>query len=139
MTSLTARARTHAFGCSELTPLKPEGNDGAEYFSQEATQAATDLALGKDVCVYLNTAGDTRGYYGRLLAYVKLPDDRFLNEVLLSEGFAYADLRFRHSLYNRYKQLEAGARTLSMGLWAGVSREQLPQWLQREKPTLLAR
>jgi endonuclease YncB( thermonuclease family) len=30
--------------------------------------------------------------YGRLLAYVKLPNDGFLNEVLLAEGFAYPNL-----------------------------------------------
>ncbi len=114
------------------------GDDGPQYFSRQATQAAADLAAGQMVRIYLNKDGRSRGYYGRLLAYVQLPDGTFLNEVLLCEGFAYADLRFRHSLYNRYKQLEAGARTVGKGLWAGVSREQLPQWLQREKPNLLA-
>lgn len=113
------------------------GEDGPDYFGKEATQAATDLADGKEVRIYLDKDGRSRGYYGRLLAYVQLPDGRFLNEVLLSEGLAYADLRFRHSHYNRYKQLEAGARTVGKGLWAGVSRQQLPQWLQKEKPTLL--
>lgn len=115
------------------------GNNGAEYFSREAAEAATDLAAGEAVCVYLDKNGRSRGYYGRLLAYVQLTDHRFLNEVLLCEGFAYADLRFRHSLYNRYGQLEAGARALAKGLWAGVLREQLPLWLQREKPNLLSK
>jgi micrococcal nuclease len=114
------------------------GDDGPQYFSREATQAASDLAAGQVVRIYLDKGGRSRGYYGRLLAYVKLPDGTFLNEALLCEGFAYADLRFRHGLYNRYRQLEAGARTVAKGLWAEVSREQLPQWLQREKPTFLA-
>jgi endonuclease YncB( thermonuclease family) len=60
-----------------------------------------------------------------------------LNEVLLADGFAYADVRFRHSLYNRYKQLESAARGQKKGLWAKVRREQLPEWLQEKKPTLL--
>lgn len=115
------------------------GDNGSEYFSSQATQAAGDLVTGQEVRIYLDEDDRTRGYYGRLLAYVQLLDGRFLNEVLLSEGFAYADLRFRHSLYNRYKQLEAGARAAGKGLWAGVSREQLPEWLQKERPSLLAK
>jgi endonuclease YncB( thermonuclease family) len=60
-----------------------------------------------------------------------------LNEVLVAEGFAYADLRFRHSFYNKYKQLEATARSQKKGLWKEVTRSQLPEWLQRKKPNLL--
>jgi len=56
---------------------------------------------------------------------------------LLIEGFAYADLRFRHSFYNKYPQLEASARRDTKGLWEKVTREQLPKWLQQRKPNLL--
>jgi endonuclease YncB( thermonuclease family) len=109
----------------------------SDYFGAEAAEFATKLALGKPVVVYLEEGGRTRGKYGRLLAYVKLPDERFLNEVLLSEGYAYADLRFRHGLYNKYKQLEAVARSQKKGLWQEVTPEQLPEWLQKKKPALL--
>jgi len=109
---------------------------GVMYFGPEAADFSRELSLGKKVTVYLEERR-TRGKYGRLLAYVKLPDGRFLNEVLLTEGLAYADLRFRHNLYQKYMQLEAGARSQKKGLWEKVTREQLPQWLQREKPTLL--
>jgi endonuclease YncB( thermonuclease family) len=60
-----------------------------------------------------------------------------LNEVLLTEGFAYADLRFRHSYYNKFKQLEAAARSREKGLWEAVTHEQLPEWLQSRNPALL--
>ncbi len=106
------------------------------YFGPQAAEFTTKLTLGKPVQVYLDTTR-TRGYYGRLLAYVRLPDGRFLNEVLLSEGFAYADLRFRHNFYNKYPQLEASARSQKKGLWENVKREQLPEWLQQRKPNLL--
>lgn len=106
------------------------------YFGPEAAKFAEKLALGKQATIYLEEH-DTRGKYGRLLAYVQLPDGRFLNEVLLAEGFAYADLRFRHSLYQKYKQLESSARRRQEGLWEKVTREQLPQWLQRMRPNLL--
>jgi len=121
------------------TPETKNPDLGVMYFGPEAAEFATKLTLRKNVTVYLDEGNNTRGYYDRLLAYVQLPDGRFLNEVLVSEGYAYADLRlqFRHSLYNRYKQLDASARSLKKGLWENVTREQLPEWLQRQKPNLL--
>jgi len=118
------------------TPESKSPKYGVMYFGPEAADFTTKLALGKQVTIYLEEHR-TRGYYGRLLAYVQLPDGRFLNKVLLTEGFAYADLRFRHSFYNKYKQLEAAARSGKKGLWEKVKREQLPEWLQRKKPNLL--
>ena len=119
------------------TPETKNPDLGVMYFGPEVAEFATKLVLGKPVTVYLDEGNNTRGKYGRLLAYVKIPNDRFLNEILLTEGFAYADLRFRHSLYNKYGQLESSARSLKKGLWEKVTREQLPEWLQRMNPKLL--
>ncbi len=118
------------------TPETKNPKVGVMYFGPQAAEFTRKLTLGKHVTVYLEEHR-TRGYYGRLLAYVQLPDRRFLNKVLLSEGFAYADLRFRHSFYNKYKQSEAAARSQKKGLWEKVAREQLPEWLQRMRPNLL--
>jgi len=107
------------------------------YFGPEASDFATKLALGKQVTIYLDKDRNSRDKYHRLLAYIQLPDKTFLNEILLSEGYAYADLRFKHSFYNKYKQLESAARSQKKGLWANVTEEQLPEWLQREKPELI--
>ena len=118
------------------TPESKSPYSGVMYFGPEAAEFTTESALGKKVTVYLEEHR-TRGNYGRLLAYVQLPDGMFLNEALLTEGFAYADLRFRHSLYRKYEQLEASARRQKKGLWEKVTREQLPGWLQRMEPKLL--
>ena len=118
------------------TPESKSQDTSVMYFGPEAAEFTTESALGKQVTVYLEEHR-TRGKYGRLLAYVQLPDGRFLNEVLVAEGFAYADLRFRHSLYQKYKQLESSARRQQKGLWEKVTREQLPEWLQRMRPNLL--
>ena len=118
------------------TPESKSPDTGVMYFGPEAAEFTTKLSLGKQVTVYLEEHR-TRGKYGRLLAYVQLPDDRFLNEVLITEGFAYSDLRFRHSLYHSYKQLEGLARRQKKGLWEKVTREQLPAWLQRMRPDLV--
>ena len=119
------------------TPETKNPDLGVMYFGPEAAEFASRLVLKKSITVYLDESNNTRGKYGRLLAYVQLPDGRFLNEVLLTEGFAYADSRFRHSFYNKYKQLDASARSLKKGLWEKVTREQLPKWLQERKPNLL--
>ena len=129
------RTRIRLWGID--TPETKNPKVGVMYFGPQAADFTTKLVLEKQVGVYLDTGNRARGYYGRLLAYVQLPDGRFLNEVLVSEGFAYADLRFRHSFYNKYKQLESSARSLKKGLWEKVTREQLPEWLQRERPNLL--
>ena len=133
-------ARTHTrIRLWGIDTPETRADDGVMFYGPEATQAAKDLADGRTVTIYLDIDNRSRDKYGRLLAYVQLPDGRFLNEVLLSEGFAYADLRFAHSLNNRYKQLEGAARSGRKGLWAEVSFEQLPDWLKARKPDLLSK
>lgn len=106
------------------------------YFAKEATAFTQRLVCGREVTVYLDDRSESRDRYGRLLAYIELTDGSFLNEDLLLEGRAYADLRFRHSYYQKYQQLEASARALRAGLWADVEADQLPPWLQRMRPDL---
>ncbi len=101
------------------------------YFAEEATAFAKRMALGKEVRVYLDERAGSRDRYQRLLAYIEVPDGKFLNEELLSEGYAYADQRFKHSYYQKYLQLEASARSLGKGLWKNVKPEQMPPWLQK--------
>jgi len=124
------RTRIRLWGVD--TPETKNPKTGVMYFGPEAAEFTKKLALGKQVTVYLDEDNRTRGKYGRLLAYVKLPDGRFLNKVLLSEGFAYADTRFRHSFYHTYKQLEAVARSQKKGLWLNVTPEQMPEWRQKK-------
>jgi micrococcal nuclease len=118
------------------TPEIGKAKSAAMYFGPEAAEFTRKTALGKDVTIYLDSQ-KTRGKYGRLLAYIQLTNGSFLNETLLSEGFAYADLRFSHDFYYKYIQLQAAARSRKKGLWQSVTRPQLPEWLQRKKPNLL--
>jgi micrococcal nuclease len=119
------------------TPETKNPNTGTMFFGSQATYYTTKLTIYKQVTIFLDEGNKTRGKYGRLLAYVQLPDGRFLNESLLSEGYGYADTRFKHSLYHKYQQLETAARNQKNGLWGEVKTEQLPEWLKREKPQLL--
>jgi endonuclease YncB( thermonuclease family) len=112
------------------TPETGGGQSAGMYFGSQAAEFTRRSALGKRVTVYLDSPNPTRGKYGRLLAYVKLPAGEFLNELLLTEGCAYADLRFSHSFYNKYKQLQSAARSAKKGLWQNVTPDQFPEWLQ---------
>jgi micrococcal nuclease len=112
-------------------PETQEAGGSPAFFASEALAHAQRMAEKVSVTVYLDEDGPSRGKYGRLLAYIEMPDGRFLNEVLVSEGCVYADLRFRHSYYQKYRQLESSARALGKGLWSTVSREQWPAWRQR--------
>lgn len=101
------------------------------YYAEEATAGMRHMALGRRVTVYLDRQAGSRDRYDRLLAYLQLPDGRFLNEELLSQGLAYADLRFKHGYYRKYTQLEASARALKEGLWARVTLDQTPVWRRK--------
>ena len=112
------------------TPETDGEQTDAMYFGAEAAQFTKKLALDKSVTVYLDSPNPTRGKFGRLLVYIKLPDGSFLNEVLLKGGYAYADSRFSHSFFNKYRQLQSSARSNKKGLWQNVTPDQLPEWLQ---------
>lgn len=116
------------------TPEMGFGGKKPMYYAHEATKYARSAALGKTVTVYLDEQAKSRDSYDRLLAYIELPDGTFLNEQLLLEGFAYADLRFQHGYFQKYRQLEASARALDKGLWAEVTPDRMPEWRQGMQP-----
>ena len=118
-------------------PETKSNKESVMYFGQEATAFITKLALDKKVTVLLDDVGPTRGKYGRLLAHLRLDSGEIINEQLVSNGFVYADLRFKNDRFNRYVSLQEKAMRAGAGLWKEVRREQLPKWLQRERPGLL--
>jgi endonuclease YncB( thermonuclease family) len=54
-----------------------------------------------------------------------------LNEDIIANGFGYADSRFPHVWKARFITLENRARKAKLGLWAGVTVDQMPEWRQR--------
>jgi micrococcal nuclease len=115
------------------TPETKDPRTGPMYFGKEAADFTAKVTLGKQVTIFLDNEKNSRDKYHRLLAYVQLPDGSFLNERLLSEGYAYADSRFKHSFYYKYKQLESLARKQKKGLWANVTPDQMPRWRQKQE------
>jgi micrococcal nuclease len=119
------------------TPETRHPTIGKMYFGPEATDFTTRAVLGKQVTVLIDTASDERDRYGRLLAYVQLPDGTILNEQLIQNGFGYAYLQFPHSRFDDYQRLMDQAIQTQSGLWKNVKRDQLPKWLQQRRADLL--
>jgi len=97
----------------------------------EASAFVRAVALSQRVTVWLEPFRHTRGKYGRLLAYIYLPDETMLNEELIRRGFGYADERFDHMMARRFADLQKQARRDKCGLWREVQPHQWPQWFRR--------
>lgn len=109
-----ATTRVRLWGIN--TPERARDGRPAQAGADAATERANALAYGQAVTVRLEPHR-LRGKYGRLLAYVVLPDGTVLNERLLSEGLARADDRWPHRDMDRYAQLEDQAQREGRGLW----------------------
>jgi micrococcal nuclease len=108
------------------------------YYGPEASEYAATITLGKNVTVIIDHVSDARDKYNRLLAYVQLGDGTILNELLIANGFGYADLRFQHSRLSEYTALQIQTVKRKVGLWKNVKKDQLPGWLNREAPDILS-
>ena len=62
--------------------------------------------------------GDQRDRYGRLLAYVYLPDGRLLNQLLLENGLAIVYRRFDFTLKPAFLEAEQTAQAHDVGMWS---------------------
>ncbi len=131
-------------GAKDVTRIRlwgvdtPEIGHGAApdmYFGPEAAAYAKRVLLGRNVHIVLSPK-QTRGKYGRLLAYVFVSrGGAMFNEMLLEGGYAYADLRFPHHYSRSFRATEERSRRAGAGLWAGITPERMPAWKRRfERP-----
>jgi micrococcal nuclease len=76
-----------------------------------------NIATVKGKEVRLNLDREKRDAYGRLLAYVTLPDGRLLNRLLLEKGYAVVYRRFDFRLKEEFLAAEERARSMQVGVW----------------------
>ncbi len=107
------------------------------YYGPQATEFTRQKVLGRQVTLKLDTIGDIRDRYGRLLAYVVIDEQEVLNAELIAKGYGYAYLPFPHSDSHKYKMLMDEAIEAKRGLWAEAARDDLPKWLRSKRPDLL--
>jgi endonuclease YncB( thermonuclease family) len=105
------------------TPEVGQNEREAMHFAMEATEFTRRKLLGERVHIVLSPKR-SRDKYGRLLAYVMLERaGRMFNEMLVAQGYGYADPRFEHHYDRQFRALEEKARKQGLGLWAKVGPE----------------
>lgn len=99
----------------------PEVFGGRECFGREASAFAKRL-LRSGLRVRIERDVEERDRYGRALVYVRLPDGRSFNELLLAEGYAVPltiPPNVRHA--GRFRELARQARERSLRVWSAGS------------------
>jgi len=117
------------------SPEVGHGRNADMHFGPEAKTFAEETLAGQTVWIVL-APNDTRDKFDRLLAYVFLErGGTMFNELLIEQGFAYADPRFHHPYDDAFTTIEKRAQRTKIGLWSAVPADQLPSWRQRaERP-----
>ncbi len=92
------------------------GRTEVEYYGKEASDYVKKILTGRKVRLEFDVQRYDR--YKRTLAYVYLDDGRFLNALLVKEGYASAATFPPNVKYSEYfVKLEKEARTRKKGMW----------------------
>lgn len=98
-----------------------------ECFGREASARAKEILAGQKVTLELDGSQDERDKYGRLLAYLFLPDGQNFNELMIAEGYAYEYTYFLPYKYKaQFKEAQKLAEAINRGLWAPGVCDQWP-------------
>ena len=100
------------------TPETVHPNKPVEHYGKEASAFTKKLAEGEMVRLECDDDTQRRDRYGRLLAYVYLPDGTFLNAEIIKQGYGFAYTRFPFKYMEQFRQYERSARETGTGLWA---------------------
>ena len=109
----TERLRLIGIDTPEVVdPRKP-----VQCFGREASAHAHELLDGQTVSLELDPSQGDRDIYGRLLAYIWLPDGRNFGEVMLADGYAH---EYTYDLPYAYRDVFKAAQDSAIGNQAGL-------------------
>jgi len=96
-----------------MKPIEPGGS--------EASQKATELLEGHTVVIHYDPDPNHGKWdkYGRLLAYLDLPDGRDFGLLMIKNGLARAYPKYPFSRQEAYLAAERTAQQEKAGIWAG--------------------
>ncbi|NOQ51582.1 MAG: hypothetical protein GQ578_05130 [Desulfuromonadaceae bacterium] len=83
--------------------------------ARQAKQFNIRQVKGKRVCLEFDRQAEDK--YGRILAYLQLPDGRSLNRLLLEKGLASVFRRYPFRNKEDFLTAEKNARGAQLGLW----------------------
>jgi micrococcal nuclease len=100
------------------TPETVDPRRGVGCFGPEASKQTKELLTGQKIFLALNPKREVLDRYGRYLAYIYREDGLFINEKLLTEGYAREyTYGSPYSLQKEFKSLEKKAKVAQKGLW----------------------
>lgn len=101
------------------TPETVDPRRSVQCFGREASAEAHRLLDGQSVSLETDPSQDTYDKYGRLLAYVYLPDGTLFNERMIAAGFAHEyTYNVPYKYQAQFKAAEQAAREARRGLWS---------------------
>jgi micrococcal nuclease len=94
----------------------------SDIFGQEAKQHLADLIDGKTIDLQTDNLSNDRDRYSRLLRYVIL-DGIDINKKMISDGFAFAYLKYHFEKANDYKEAQLAAGEENKGMWGNENKD----------------
>lgn len=91
-------------------------NDGKnEYYSRKSLSFTNRLIMGKRVKLKFDKEKIDKN--GNIMAYVYLPDGKFLNAEILKQGFGKLDNEFECIYFKQFTDYENEAKSRNIGIW----------------------
>ena len=109
----------------------------SDIFGQEAKQYLSDLIENKTVDLQADNSSNNRDRYQRLLRYVIL-EGVDINKKMVSDGFAFAFLKYNFSKSTEYKHAQILSREANKGIW-GDSKKEIIIYEHENKQTTFLR
>lgn len=101
------------------TPETVDPRKPVQCFGKEASDKAKEMLSGKRVRIEQDASQGEYDKYGRLLAYVYLPDGTLLNEYMIAEGYGHEyTYRLPYKYQKEFKAAQSRAQEEKKGLWA---------------------
>lgn len=101
------------------TPETVDPRKPVQCFGVEASNKAKSALSEQKVRIETDPTQGTYDKYGRLLAYIFLPDGMLFNKMMIEEGYGHEyTYHLSYKYQKEFKAAEKQARELKKGLWA---------------------
>lgn len=101
------------------TPETVDPRKPVECFGKEASEYTKSLLTNRQVQLKGDETQDDTDKYGRLLRYVFLADETFINKTLIAQGYAHEyTYQIPYQYQKEFKELEKVVRENQIGLWS---------------------
>ena len=108
----------------------------SDIFGQESKQYLSDLIENKIVYLQSDNISNDKDRYQRLLRYVII-DSIDINKKMVSDGFAFAYLKYHFIKSSDYEQAQIQARETNKGIWGDSKKETIISDQEKKDGALL--